>query len=324
MALEDFAPEQVEPAQTRARAGTVGEDEDLFDFPGVEMDVAAHSLDEATTQEVDRLLAEDGLLFADPAVLDDENPVALAESLLARAFPAEPRRAQPDLQEAIDLDEDIFDFPLPDAPKRGATKSAPAQPLVRDELALDDANAVQRDERSVALDALASEPIEWRDGHARAGIATTPRPGSRALWTLVATSIGVNAALLVFAWRTSASLDENVAAFRSHLAAVVDAVRAETLHAAAPLAPAAVSPAPAEAASGLDPLGVDALLQLRFAREELAAGEYGAARQRLYRMLAIADATSDPEAEAHRAGAAYLIGTTFHAQSRALREEDAR
>jgi hypothetical protein len=324
MAPEDFDSEPRDPAPPDVPTAAVDEDEDLFDFPPADTppadgpveltsDQAGALAAEATTRELDRLLADGEVFLADGSdLLDEEDPILVAEAILARAFEPDPdpvlddpefeakNRPARDFEGEIDLDEDIFEFPEdqdPEPRRREPVTTA----AVSDRSARTSGDGLSTDEGRTTERAYTFDEL-----------APAPRVDTRALWALVGASLVVNAVVLVFAWRTSATLDENVDAFRSHLVNAVDAMRAQPLQAAPP---GGVQDDGGEGPV-LDPLRADAALQLRFARDEIAGREFSAARRRLYRLLATADASSDPRADVQRADAAFLIGDAYFQEAR--------
>ncbi|TDJ65888.1 MAG: hypothetical protein E2O39_17365 [Planctomycetota bacterium] len=278
-------------------------DEDLFEFP------------QPGAGEGSRA----GLTVAQEVALAIEG----SNEILAHA----PRPA-PGGTEGLDPDEDIFNFhelftaaesqagdeviahysaPEPDG-ARPAASSGPAAGPTRTVAPAPEAP------RSAPARAPVAPPV--------AALETGGSSGALEHRLVLALALGfilVNAALILTAWQASESFQSTLDYVRTDLSSTLTDLRVQNeLHAAAPAITPAPAPAPDPGPQAPTPLGSFSTLELALAQREIEAGAHGAARTRLYRMLANADRLVLEAAEL--ADAEYLIAETYFAQGESLAE----
>ncbi len=318
MALDDFAPQGT---KTVPRQAVAPEDEDLFDFPVIEMVLEVEKSAERRT--VGEVAAPIPAAAPAPAAA----PQAHAAPAPAAAKPA-PTAAPAPKSEAKS------------APAPAAAKSAPAQDVKQAAEIIEGLETVLDDELEDSRLA--------RRGARR--VATRVANGSPA--ALLGGMLLLNLLTFAFFWYASASFRDGIQGLRDDLllasrssAQRVEPARPETpkdvphegTH--APIVPGAdatptehptdVDPSAAHTDEGdhalshatapttAHPLAAFEETTLDLARQEIQAGEVLSARKRLYRMLALADRIDSELRADVEARARFLIAESYRSQAEA-------
>lgn len=330
MGLDDFAPSGTKPVAKRALAP---EDEDLFDFPVIEMTYEGDKASERRTiASVGTPAASTAPAAAAPVAVAPaatpapapaaKAPASIAPAATAKAAPAPAATAKAAAPVAV----------------KTATKSAPAaQAPAKKKVA-----ATPRDVQPAAdlIDQLEEVLDERRDTQ------RAPRRGAKtsrlaiplgAPRVLLGGMLMLNVLTFAFFWMVSQSFRGGIESLRDDLvlatrnAPIVSAppsVQAApvTPHEPAPVAtepkPAHAEPAHAEVKTAAPAHPLDAFEQttLTLAAKEIDAHEFIAARKRLSRLLALADrmdATLKADIEAR---ARFLVAESYRAQGEAKEE----
>jgi hypothetical protein len=318
MALEDFDTHDSTEAQVlKATAAPVtapvrktvaAEDEDLFDFPVVEMRVEADAARKSATPMPPATVASQAKPASEPAAAPQSAaasaPAAVKTPASAAAASGTAAAAKADLAKPV---------PAKTAPAKEARKSAGSEAKLK--------------EQDVAQAAQLVEDIEHvlgADGQPGKRKSRILRPSPLVL-AGVALLVLINVFGLVFLWRTTQAFQSGVQAMNEQFA---ESLRRQT---EAPAGPdTSADPAHSSASSGRHAAGdrtqapareAFELSALHMAREEIQAGEYAAARRRLSRLLAVADRIEAGQRGEIEAQAAFLIAGTYRKQAEAAREE---
>lgn len=338
MALDDFEPEGEEALDELL------EDEDLFDFPSVEMVVESEDLDEAIVDEEDTDLLDDDSfppeVVAAAAALQEELDAARPnddEDLLDSLSASDADDEEGDL--AFD---DLLQENLIDEERREPTPAqAPSEPEPRaeqedDDDTLDfsqlipeeDEDSPELDDEFDALVAPAPRAAAVNDEHeleiaprgAPARPAAAP-PASKRTFVLVASGIAlVNVLLVALGFYAVTEFSSGLEGLSRSMSDLVHEARAQDTQPvqAVPVAPADPERANTPTGSGEPRLPAFSRTELMTARSELDSGQFRSARQRLFRLLAAIDdplADDAPEAEE---SANMLIAESYLLEARAL------
>ena len=295
MALDDFddhdsTPAAATPAAAQASAPArkpgVPEDEDLFDFPVLEMKFES---------EAEKKPAPLPVQVAPPAAVATAAAPAPVSTAAPTATPAKPAASAASPKAAP-----------------AAAASAPAKPAAA-------AESVKNPGKDVAKAAQLVQDIEdvlGADGKPQKRRRQLAGP-SPALLVGLGVLLLSNIGGLLFIWNSTQSFQSNVSAMNDKLthALQVQALTVGQPETASEHAPHGTQPSGA-------PLEGFEFSALRMAREEIQAGEFSAARKRLARLLAVADRI--PEAEQREeieAQAAFLVASSYRKQADSGRRE---
>lgn len=285
------------PAAVAARKPANAEDEDLFDFPVVEMKFesdgakrppaasppAAAEAPAAKPAPVASAPAAAGAPAATPAAAAAKTtaPAAAASSPAARAKPAATK----------------------DAPKSGTST----------------ANSAEKD---VAAAAQLVEDIEQA-----LGSDGKPRKRRRLLGPSPLALAGIGALVLTnifgffFIWNATRSFQSGVQAMSQKLTQTLQQ-QSFMQGQQAPADGGSAGQQPVRGSGqGRVPLEASEKTTLQMAREEIEAGEFASARQRLSRLLAVADRIDSESRAEIEAEASFMIANTYRKQADAAREK---
>jgi hypothetical protein len=266
------------------------EDEDLFDFPVVEMKLEAAAP------------------VAAPAPARTPAPVA------APAAPAAKKPAPPAAQKPV---APPAPAPTPEVapakePVAATAKAVAAEPRLQEK-------QDKQDQQDVAQAAQIVEDLEQllgSDDEPHAPVRRLKGPSRLAL-AGVAALVLTNVLGLFFLWRTAQNYQSSVQAMNEKLAETLRRQGDAQSQAAAAEAQKKSADAPRPSAL----LESFEATTLQVAREEILAGEYADARKRLSRLLAVADRIEVESREDVEAQAAFLIASTYRKQAEAAREK---
>lgn len=174
-----------------------------------------------------------------------------------------------------------------------------------------------------------ARPADAGDGPASITVVDPVALRSRPSWLAIASVLGANFILLFFAWSASQSLHAHLSEVRKEirtqpqapygqgpeaLPAQEPSTATESESAALEDAPS-VLPAQDASAIVLPALPGPAGLALEVAEQEIDAERFGAARRRLFGLLATIDGVASEQREEIEARALYLIGDTYARQA---------
>jgi hypothetical protein len=236
-------------------------------------------------------------------------------------------------RDEVDLDEDLFDF-------ASVTRSSDGFPpehgpaLEEDEEDLDRVMASIRDTQAAQEAARAATAVRATSSRAMAAARTRPEASPARTGTQRGSPQAQQAPPLSAPRRRSSSLAVvaiAVTVLNSALAVVVlrptpsktapDLTGPEFAAATPPLGPASVAPnAPTASVAAAAPV-VTAHPSLDEAWEAVARGEYAAARQRAYALLALLDGVESDERAALESDCRYLIAQALYLDALARRKE---
>jgi len=260
------------------------DDEDLFDFPVVEMKLEA------------------GAPVAAPTPARTPAPVVT---------PAAKKPAAPAAQKPV--------APPAPAPTPQVAPAKEPVPATARAVAAEPKLQEQQDKQDVAQAAQIVEDLEQllgSDDEPRAPVRRLNGPSPLAL-AGVAALVLTNVLGLFFLWRTAQNYQSSVQAMNEKLAETLRRQGDAQSQAAAAEAQKKSGDAPRPTAV----LESFELSTLQVAREEILAGEYADARRRLSRLLAVADRIEAESREDVEAQAAFLIASTYRKQAEAAREK---
>lgn len=304
MGLDDFAPTGIKTVAKRALAP---EDEDLFDFPVIEM---IYEGDKASERHA---IASVGTAPAPSAPA----PASIAPAAPAKAAPKSESAQAPSPKSAPTKSapaKSASSKSAQSAPKSGAKAAAasahgdvqPAADLIDQlEEALDDRRSLERGPRRRTSGARFALPLG------------APR-------VLLGGMLMLNVLTFAFFWMVSQSFRSGIESLRDDLllatrnAPLVSVQAAPVTHEPAPVEPVATKthtePAHVTPPAPANPLDAFEQTTLALAAKEIGAGEFMTARKRLNRLLALADridATLKADIEAR---ARFLIAESYRAQ----------
>ena len=252
-------------------------DEDLFAFDEVERELSAENERDESLEEIFASYRDEDVRTPHPA-----------DELAVEASFDEPAELTPELDEAPEL----LPAPTVERPARAASPARPAP-----------APAPRPSARESAAPArlsaeVAHEPAPEPEARPRRAFPRLPRG-------MVAIALSVtllNGLLGVVLLRGNARMRDEVRAV-GHESGDADAgvARAESL-----------APPSVESSAFFDAEAHPAFVE---ARDEIARGEYAAARQRIYALLAIIDRLEDPRREAVEAEAQFVLAQTLHLEA---------
>ncbi len=319
MALDDFAPQGSTPvplATATAKKAPSAEDEDLFDFPVIEMKFesdgdkkrpaepapAAAAAAQASVTSTDEAAPK-------PPAPAQAAPAAKAPTPVAKAAAPAPAPKS----EAAPVKASTTISPKPAL----APKDAQAKP------AAGETRAKSKDKQDVAKAAQLVSDIEQvlvSDGKGR---KRAPALGTPSLLTLagIGALLLVNLGGLAFLWRSTQTFQSGVSAMNDQL---VHALQVQALtqgQAAQTQAPQTGAHDPHASSGSNAPLEAFEETALGLAREEIQAGEYAAARRRLSRLLAAADRIEAEKRGEIEAQASFLLASTYRKQAEVAREK---
>jgi hypothetical protein len=248
-------------------------------------------------------------------------------------------------------DEDLFDFPVvlmkletevvrkpapASATPAAATKPVATPALAAEKPAAPTAPAAKaapvkstsgaarpQEKQDVAKAAQLVEDIEHvlgADGKPRKRAVRLRGPSPLALAGIAALVL-TNVFGLFLLWRTSQTVDSGVQAMNRRFA---ESLRMQSQTPPAPVVAQGSKSGPQASsadAKAAQPLEAFELTALQMAREEIQAGEYAGARQRLSRLLAAADRIEVESRAEIEAQASFLLASTYRKQAEAAREK---
>jgi hypothetical protein len=289
MALDDF---DSIPANLRPTSSSGPDDEDLFDFPAV--DLAGQAAPAPVTPPA---------ATPSPVPLPTRAPIATPvtpPAPQASSAPSAPVSARP--------------APLPpptDDSQRGPLPSAP--PIARKPALT-----------SVMPDPIASPALETTDSPVTTGRPRRSLPGSRTTW-LVAGVLALNVIGFTILWLSNRSYRSGLEGLRDDLVVTMHDLRRNASESAYSVQAAPAEPVPSSstehAESQASPLAPHEETTLLLARQEIEDGEHVQARKRLYRLLAVADRIDSDLRKEIEARAMYLVGDSYRRQADVRREE---
>lgn len=278
MALDDFTSGTT--ISTASRAGAqLPEDEDLFDFPLIEMtlDTPASIVQAAPLPSPARTAAP--VQAARPETERRESAHAASSTATRRVEPV-----------AVAADVSLLALAT-QAASKASTAAADPGPA--------------RPERAAAR-RLAS------------------MPATSLIWIAAAGLLLLNSAAFVFSWRSGHEFHAGIEALRNDL--TVAAHELQVGQAGLRSSEAQSAPTPTDARSSATSTPAIALenherIALETAEREIQAGEYAAARQRLWRLLAVIDRSDAADRADLEARASFRLADTYCVQARARREQ---
>lgn len=305
MALDDFdsAPADIEQSMS--------EDEDLFNFPVVDLGAQAAPLPAPVPAPAPT-----------PARTPLSGQPSFDSSAGARATrapsapPSDRASVRPVAQladEADDLDDaddagDAPDDEIERAPLPSAKSTARRSALT----------SVTADEEPPLAEAAPAIPARVR----RPSLLASP---SRTIWLVVGGVVVLNIAAFAFVWQSNRSFRAGLEGLRDDLVVTLHDVRRSASEASSPVEAArSAQPLPTETPepkhSSSTPLSAFEETTLLLARQEIEAGEQVQARKRLYRLLAVADRIDSDLRKSIEGQASYSIGDSYRKQADARRE----
>ncbi len=277
------------PASARKPANP--EDEDLFDFPVVEMKYEADASKRPEAPAAAAAAATAATAAAAPATAKPAAPAAPAAAAAPAAKPAQAAKPSAAAKEP--------------AKEPGKAAAATARPQEKKDVA-QAAQLVEDIEQVLGADGKAPKRARRLQGPSPLALA-----GAAAL-------VLTNVLGLFFLWRTTQSYQNGVQAMHEKL---VETLRHQTELQSQETPPAGKTPAGGAATRTPASLEAFELVTLQMAREEIQAGEYAEARRRLSRLLAVADRIEAEAREDIEAQASFLIASTYRKQAEAAGEK---
>ncbi len=291
MALDDF---DSIPAGLRPQGPSGSDDEDLFDFPAVDLAGQAAPAPVATPAPAPAVARAP--IAAPPQQVSP--PTSGARTAPTTTTPPSPAVEQPA--------EEVQRGPLPSA-----------KPIARKPALT-----------SVEPEPLAAPAAETTESPAKKSRLPRSLPGSRVTWLVIGVLV-LNVVGFGALWASNRSYRNGLEGLRDDLVVTMHDLRHGVTDStsSAPTAQASqhAEPVPSSstehAHSQASPLAPHEETTLLLARQEIDDGEHVQARKRLYRLLAVADRIDADLRKDIEARAMYLVGDSYRRQADARREE---
>ncbi len=298
MALDDF---DSIPAGLRPQGPSGSDDEDLFDFPAVD-------------------------LVGQAAPAPFATPVA-APAPVRTPITAPPQQASPPTNVARAA-------PTANTPPSAhATPPSPAVETPADETQRGPLPSTKPIARKPALTSVEPELVaapaaETTESPAKKSRSTRSLPGSRTTWVMLGVLV-LNVVGFAILWASNRSYRSGLEGLRDDMAVTMHDLRRSAADSASSAqtvqASTHVEPVPSSstehAHSPASPLAPHEETTLLLARQEIDDGEHVQARKRLYRLLAVADRIDAELRKNIEARAMYLVGDSYRRQADTRREK---